>query len=113
MQSTLDTESPTEIPLREDADGVIRVGKTRVTLKTVVEAFNEGATAEEISLQYPALELAAIYAVLAYYLQHRDAVKAYLSDLSAFALKTRIENEAKFNPGGLRERLLARRKAKG
>lgn len=34
------------IPLETDADGVVRVGETRVTLDTVVAAFKEGATAE-------------------------------------------------------------------
>lgn len=32
-----------------DADGVVRVGGTRVTLDTIVFAFEEGATAEEIT----------------------------------------------------------------
>jgi len=44
-------------PLFTDADGVIRVGNTRVTLDTVVSAFEEGATAEEIVYQYPTLNL--------------------------------------------------------
>jgi len=35
------------IPLEADAYGVVRVGKTRVTLDTVVAAFVEGATAED------------------------------------------------------------------
>ena len=45
-------------PLLVDADGVVRVGQTRVTLDTVVTAFLEGATAEEIVEQYPSLQLA-------------------------------------------------------
>ena len=40
-------------PLAVDADGVVRVGGTRVTLDTVVASFNEGATAGEIGFQYP------------------------------------------------------------
>jgi hypothetical protein len=34
------------VPLEVDADGVVRVGGTRVTLDTIVDAFREGATAE-------------------------------------------------------------------
>jgi hypothetical protein len=45
------------IPLEADADGVVRVGGTRVTLDTVVAAFKDGATAEEIVYQYPSLSL--------------------------------------------------------
>lgn len=61
-------ESP-PVPLNIDMDGVIRVGNTRVTLDTVVAAFKEGATAEEIVWQYPSLSLADVYAVIGYYLQ--------------------------------------------
>ncbi len=43
------------VPLVRDADGVIRVGKTRVTLDTVVSAFLDGATAEEINYNIPLL----------------------------------------------------------
>jgi len=48
-------------PLQATEDGVVRVGGTRVTLDTVVTAFEEGATAEEIVQHYPALRLAATY----------------------------------------------------
>ena len=41
------------LPLQADADGAVRVGKTRVTLDTVVAAFSDGATAEEIVQRYP------------------------------------------------------------
>ena len=37
------------IPLVADADGVIRVRGTRVTMETILTAFDEGATAEEIA----------------------------------------------------------------
>ena len=41
------------IPLEADLDGVVRISGTRVTLDTVVAAFKDGATAEEIVFQYP------------------------------------------------------------
>ena len=41
------------LPLATDADGVIRVAGTRVTLDTVWSAFESGASAEEIVEQYP------------------------------------------------------------
>lgn len=44
------------IPLTRDADGVYRIGGTRVTLDLVVRAFNRGATAEEIVQKFPGLE---------------------------------------------------------
>jgi uncharacterized protein DUF433 len=41
------------VPLEMDAEGVMRIGRTRVTLDTVIAAFVDGATAEEIVQQYP------------------------------------------------------------
>ena len=67
------TETP--VPLTTDSDGVVRVARTRVTLDTVVAAFAEGATAEEIAQQYPSLDLADVYSVLAYFLRHRSEVE--------------------------------------
>src|SRR5262245_61935405 len=96
-------------PLSTDADGVVRVGGTRVTLETVVTAFHEGATAEAIAEQYPSLQLADIYSTLGYYLRHRTDVDAYLHRREVQAANVRQENESRFNPVGVRGRLLARR----
>ncbi len=97
------------IPLTIDVDGVVRVGGTRVTLDTVVAAFEEGATAEEIVQQYPSLQLADVYAVIGYYLRRRSGVEAYLRQRQQQAGGVRTQNEAKFDPHGIRDRLLARR----
>ena len=96
-------------PLAPDADGVIRIGGTRVTLDTVVAAFQEGATAEEIVYRYPSLELADVYAVLATYLQHRSQVETYLRKRKDQRDEVRSENEARFDPRGIRDRLMSRR----
>ena len=98
------------MPLRVDAQGVVRVGRTRVTLDTVVAAFREGCTAEEIAEQYPSTDLADVYATIAYYLRDRAAVDAYLTEREAVAKDVRRQNEARWSPSGLRERLLARRR---
>jgi uncharacterized protein (DUF433 family) len=97
------------IPLETDADGVARVGGTRVTLDTIVAAFNEGATAEEIVHQYPSLHLADVYAVISYYLRRRSDVEAYLRQRQQRADEIRKQNESRFDPQGVRDRLLARR----
>src|SRR5262245_7002223 len=68
------------VPLVSDADGVVRVGSTRVTLDTVVAAFREGMTAEGIVEQYPSLQLAEVYSVVGWFLSHLEEVEAYLSD---------------------------------
>jgi uncharacterized protein (DUF433 family) len=99
------------VPLGRDADGVIRVGGTRVTLDTVVDAYLSGATADAIAEQYPSLSTADVYTTLGYYLRHRNEVDAYLSDRRAQADRLRQENERRADPAGVRARLLARRPA--
>lgn len=100
------------IPLTSDAHGVMRVSKTRVTLDTVVTAFNEGFSAEEIVQQYSSLDLADVYAVIAYYLRHRVEIEDYLRQRQQRARDVRTQNEARADPQGLRAQLLARRAVK-
>ena len=97
------------LPLRTDSDGTVRIGETRVTLDTVVEAFREGLTAEEIAQQYPVVKLPDVYATIAYYLRHRDEVAEYLSERETKAAVLREEAEARSPAADFRERLLARR----
>ena len=101
------------IPFQVDADGVARVGGTRVTLDTVIAAFLHGATAEEIAQQYPTLNLADIYYVIGYYLRRPSEVEAYLAQRKAHAEVVRKQNESRFDPQGIRARLLARRASRG
>ncbi len=100
------------LPLAEDEDGVMRVGGTRVALDTVVGAFSDGASAEDIVSMYPSLDLADVYAVIAYYLRRRADVDAYLRRREEAGAAARAENEARFDPQGVRDRLLARRAAR-
>ena len=98
------------VPLKADAHGVIRVGGTRVSLDTVVGAFHRGATPEEIAQDFSSLTLGDVYATIAYYLQNRAAVNAYLQEQQQKGLQIQQQMEAAFDPTGVRERLLARRK---
>ncbi|MCA1717939.1 MAG: DUF433 domain-containing protein [Actinobacteria bacterium] len=100
---------PEPVPLSTGVDSVVRVGTTRVTLDTVVAAFREGATAEEIVQQYPTLRLADVYSVIGYCLRHQAEVEAYLHDRLRRGVEVRRENESRFDPTGIRDRLLARR----
>ena len=98
-------------PLVEDPPGVIRVSGTRVSLETLVAAFDEGATAEEIVERYPSLDLAAVYAVIAYVLDHREEVAAYTAHRRNQARALQSEIETRSPPTGIRDRLLARRRS--
>ncbi len=104
----LDLERRRNPPLLADDRGTIRVGQTRVTLDSVVEAFREGATAEEIVCQYPTLILADVYDVIAFYLRQKEEVEAYLLARRKESDALRKEYETK-STKGLRDRLLARR----
>ncbi len=97
------------VPLKLDADGVLRVGGTRVTLDTLVTVFNNGATAEEIVLKFPTLQPADVYAVLGYYLRHREEVEGYLARGRTQAADVHRQHEARHDPQGIRDRLLTRR----
>jgi len=101
------TDQP--IPLVATGDGVVRIGTTRVTLDTVVEAYREGMTPEGIAEQYPSLRLNDLYSVIGYYLSHTDKVDAYLRQRREQADVVRRENERRFDPVGVRDRLLARK----
>lgn len=94
-----------------DADGVVRVAGTRVTLETIVGAFDTGATPEAIAEQYSSVPLKDIYAVIAYCLQHEPEVRAYIQHRNQLAVAVRSEAERRFPAAGIRDRLLARRGA--
>jgi uncharacterized protein (DUF433 family) len=97
-------------PLRTDVDGVVRIGSTRVTLDTVVAAFREGMTPEGIVEQYPSLRLAEVYKVIGFILSHPEEVETYLRERQRRAAEVRLDNETRFDPAGVRDRLLARRR---
>jgi uncharacterized protein (DUF433 family) len=105
---TLNSERP---PLRVDEGGAVRVGKSRVSLDLVIEQYEHGMTPEEMVRAYDTLVLADIHSVIAYYLRHRDEVRAYLKRRAeeAEALQAKIESE---RPRVAAEELLARRSAR-
>ncbi len=102
--------STSEIKLTKTEVGVLRIGDSRVSLDTVIIAFSQGATPEQIVEDYDSLELAEVYAVISYYLQNRDEVEDYLAGRKVERGKLRRQIESRSNPQGIRERLLARRR---
>ncbi len=102
--------SSTEIKLTKTKAGVLRVGNSRVSLDTVIIAFGQGATPEQIVEDYDSLELGEVYAVISYYLQNRDEVENYLAQRKVERDELRRQIESRSNPQGIREKLLARRR---
>ncbi len=97
------------VPIEKSAGEVWLITGTRVPLETVVAAFTDGATPEEIVCQYPALSLPDVYQVISYFLHHEPEVRDYLAGRRKQAETVRAENEARFSPDGVRDRLLARK----
>ncbi|MDT5062054.1 MAG: hypothetical protein QOH63_2513 [Acidobacteriota bacterium] len=104
------SQTTTTVPLSQDQAGVLRVTGTRVSLDSIIFAFNEGATPEEIVQQYSTLDLKDVYAVISYYLQNLAEVESYLAQRRAERQEMKKEIESRFDPHGIRERLLARKK---
>lgn len=102
------TIEPQTVPLTLTPEGVLMVTGTRVPLDTIVYSYREGYSVEQIVDNYSTVSEAAAYAVLAYYLNHRSEVDAYLVRREAERAELRREIEQRFPPDGIKERLLAR-----
>lgn len=101
------------VPLRVDEDGVLRVAATRITLDHIVECYEDGETPEGILDIYDCLRLADVYAVIAYYLNHRPELDAYLQRREELAKEMqRLVEATQPSRQGLREELLARKARK-
>ena len=78
-------------------------------VELVIHAFQDGATPEAIAHRYPTATLADIYAVIAYYLRHREEIEAYLNarEQRAEEVRQRIERH-QGDLSDLRQHLCAR-----
>ena len=78
-------------------------------LDTVITAWKQGDSPEQIVENFDVLDLADVYAVIGYYLNHRAEVEEYLERNRLEGERLRAENERRFPQAGIRERLLSRR----
>ena len=97
-------------PLRTEPGGVIRVGRSRVSLDLIVEQYENGMTPEEMAHAYDTLAPADVHAAIAYYLRHRGQVRDYLTRRKREAESLRATVESR-RPQLSREELLRRRTA--
>jgi uncharacterized protein (DUF433 family) len=72
------TCEPLPVPWREDKNGVIRVGETRVRLETVLWHYRNGESPATIVDAFPPLKLSDVHRVIAYYLEHPAEINEYL-----------------------------------
>ncbi len=101
--------APLAVPLELSEDGVYRVTVSRLPLERIVEHYKAGATPEEIVDSFDILRLSDVYLLIAYYLDHKAEVEAYLreQDEEAEALRRKIEAAQPPRPG-FKEELLRR-----
>jgi hypothetical protein len=103
-----------DVPLREVAAGVFRVGTSRVLLELVIRAFKAGATPEAIVQSYDTLQLADVYAAVSRFLADPTPFEEYLQRCDEAAEEVRKRIEARQGPqSNLRDILQARVKARG
>jgi uncharacterized protein (DUF433 family) len=83
------------VPLRKDADGIVYIGKSRVTLQTVVLRYLQGDSPETIAENFEAIGLADVYAAITFYLHHRAEVESYIDDVrnKAAEARNRLETQ--------------------
>ena len=68
------------VPLRVDETGTIRIANTRITLDVLLGYLLSGVKPEQIVSEewYPALSLADVHGVLAYYYRHQAELDEFL-----------------------------------
>lgn len=98
------------LPLRVDAEGTIRVAGSRLLIDMIIYGFRDGDSPERIARSFPTLQVADAYAIIAYYLQNKSELDAYILEREAAGERLRQEIEAHCPPHGLRERLLERQR---
>ncbi|WP_129675773.1 DUF433 domain-containing protein [Candidatus Chloroploca sp. Khr17] len=84
MDATLVIESiPMTDYLEIIAPDVVRVKGHRIGLEHIIERYHLGLSPEQMALDFPGVDLVAIYNIIAYYLHHQDTVDAYMARVDA------------------------------
>jgi uncharacterized protein (DUF433 family) len=93
--------------LRQDDDGWIHVTGHRIGLEHLVYHYDEGYSAEMLACEYPTLRLAEIHKVIAFYLENRAEVDAYVSNCREELEKLKAVSQKGPSLAELRRRLEA------
>lgn len=98
------------VPPLTPHNGMFRIGRTRVSLDSVIYAYRRGESAEQIQDSFPTLSLPDIYTTIAWMLQNPADVDDYIAQQEADYAKLRAEMERIYPPDPTaRERRLKRR----
>ncbi len=111
-KATIPVPYTAAVPLRvEPETGRVRVGDTRVPIDTVLYHHKRGVSPRYIVRNFTTLTEADVYAVIAYYLQHRKEVDAYLEAWHAH--EEAVIKVLQAEDDGFMERIHERAKAMG
>lgn len=77
-------------------------------LERIVRAFDAGASAEEIVESFPTLELADVYATIAFILKNRAEIDAYMTESRVESERLHREAEQRYPTTELRRRIRKR-----
>ena len=77
----------------EMVDSTYRVGRTRVSLDSLVYLFREGMSAESMVDSYPALTLEQVHGALAFYLANQRQVDQYLAEGQRIAEHQHVDSK--------------------
>jgi uncharacterized protein (DUF433 family) len=91
------------------AEGGWRVTGTRVSLDSVIHAYWNGSSPEQIASDYPTLSLEQVRGAIAFYLQNKEEMDRYMAEQAARWEQFRKESEEK--NASLLQRLRAARQA--
>ena len=96
--------------LTKTPDGELLLTGHRIGLFHVVHYYNEGFSPEMLVCQYPTLPLSLIHKVIAFYLENRSDVDAYVASCQTELNRQREASDRRLDLASLRERLGSRQK---
>ena len=94
----------------KDDLGFITVKGSRIGLNDIVGLYNDGYSAEMIGCEFDTVSLAEIHKVIAFYLENKEAVDAYMREEEAECEKLQATTPPGITLVELRRRLEAKRK---
>jgi uncharacterized protein (DUF433 family) len=79
----------------QQRDGNWYVGDSRVEVYSVIAAWLQGFSPEEVQTSFPVLSPTEVYGTILYYLEHRDELDAFFRQMDALYQTRKAEAEAR------------------
>ena len=78
----------------EARDDNLYIRQSRVTLQTLIEAWQSGRPPEQLQDSFPTLPLVAIYGAITHYLEHKDEADAFFRETDEIDVRRQAADEA-------------------